>query len=443
MTNNQIQKQKVPRGYKETKIGLIPNDWDCVRLKDAAEVILSNVDKKMYEGQEPAFLCNYTDVYYNKYITKAIDFMKASASEREFERFSLLQDDVVITKDSEDRNDIAVSALVTEKLANVLCGYHLAIIRPNKKKLLGAFFNKYLELHPVRHYFSTLANGVTRFGLTYRSIRHSLVFLPSLFEQEKIADILSKWDEAIEKTERLISAKQKLKKALCQQLLTGKKRFPKYRSDSTKVDLILGKFSASWNIVPLHKIVKKVTRRNATGETHVLTASGQQGLIDQNDYFNRSVAGADLTGYYLLRNGEYAYNRSRMIGYPYGAIKRLDKYSQGVLSTLYLCFAINSPKVDSDFLKWYFEGGQIGHQLARVTPVGGRAHGLLNITADDFYNIKLMLPPEEEQKTIAGVLNTTQHEIELLEAQVKALKHQKRGLMQKLLTGKIRVKFKD
>lgn len=266
------------------------------------------------------------------------------------------------------------------------------------------------------------------------------IALPPLDEQEHIAAILDCFDRAAESTRCVRDAKKKLAHGLMQQLLSGRCRLSGFNQDGWIEHLLLGNVPCGWGVVSLSEVVKKVTRRNTDGEKHVLTASGRHGLVDQNDYFNRSVAGANLAGYYLLKNGEFAYNRSRMKGYQYGAIKRLDKYPQGVLSTLYLCFGIKSADVDSDYLQWYFEGGQMGRQLARVTPVGGRAHGLLNITAEDFYSIKIMLPPKDEQIAIAKVLNTAQREIDLLEDQLQAIKTQKKGLMQKLLTGQVRVK---
>ena len=115
-------------GYKETKVGWIPDEWGIGSLGDIASVFLSNVDKKSNSNEVDVFLCNYTDVYYNDYIKPDIDFMKATASKREIEKYKLRSGDVIITKDSETKEDIAVSAVVKEELPNLICGYHLAII---------------------------------------------------------------------------------------------------------------------------------------------------------------------------------------------------------------------------------------------------------------------------------------------------------------------------
>lgn len=266
------------------------------------------------------------------------------------------------------------------------------------------------------------------------------VAIPPLDEQRRITGIISEWDRAIELTERLVGAKQKMKLSLSQQLLKGKVRFAEFVKSGVRHQTLLGELPVDWAAIRFGEIVKKIKRKNTVDEDHVLTASGEFGLVDQREFFNRSVAGKDLSKYYLLKRGDFAYNRSAMKGYPYGAIKRLDRYEQGVLSTLYFCFElIDQARCDSDYLCHFFEGRLFDRQLRRITQVGGRAHGLLNITDGDFYSISIVLPSIEEQERIAAVLTTQDLEIEKLKEKLEALKEQKKGLMQKLLTGRIRV----
>ena len=172
-------------GYKKTKVGWIPKEWQVVRLKNCAEVLFSNVDKKTNNNEYPVKLCNYIDVYYNELITNKIDFMRATATQAEIKKFSLKKGDVIITKDSEDADDIAVPAFVAENFDNVLCGYHLALIRPDRNTLLGEYLSRLFQLHVFRHYFSTLANGVTRFGLTSQVTLQAQIPLLPLPEQKK------------------------------------------------------------------------------------------------------------------------------------------------------------------------------------------------------------------------------------------------------------------
>jgi type I restriction enzyme S subunit len=252
------------------------------------------------------------------------------------------------------------------------------------------------------------------------------IYQPKSEEQKEIARIIAVGDRSIDLTERLIAAKQERRSWLMQQLLTGKKRLPG--------------FDDEWQEIHIRDICMPVRRKNDKGVTHVLTASGEHGLVDQMEYFNRSVSGESLDGYFLLRRGEFAYNRSSMNGYPYGAIKRLDAYDEGVLSTLYICFRLTSESCFSDFYKHLFEAGILNRQLREVVQVGARAHGLLNITLHDFFSLKICCPPIEEQQHIAAIIDTADRELDLLRTQLDALREQKKGLMQQLLTGKVRVK---
>jgi type I restriction enzyme S subunit len=151
------------------------------------------------------------------------------------------------------------------------------------------------------------------------------------------------------------------------------------------------------------------------------------------------VAGADLSKYYLLRKGEFAYNRSAMNGYPYGATKRLDEHDEGALSTLYLCFAITDDKLDSDFLKHVFDSGVLDRQLRPIVRVGARAHGLLNVADDDFLSISIPFPELDEQQRIAELLTALNREIDLLAAQREKVDDYRRALLSRLLSGSLAV----
>jgi type I restriction enzyme S subunit len=261
--------------------------------------------------------------------------------------------------------------------------------------------------------------------ISAQQIREFQAWVPTLPEQQKIADILGTWDEALEKLDALIAAKDCRKQALMQQLLHAAAR---------KV----GHGHARYR---LGNVVERVTRKNTVGNDNVLTISAQDGLINQREYFNRNVAGADLSGYLLLQRGEFAYNRSSSLGFPYGALKRLDRYDAGVVSTLYLCFRIrDTSTVSADYLSHYFDGGYLNPGLRSVAKEGARAHGLLNVTADEFMELDIFLPPLPLQQKIAAVLDAADAELRLLRQQRAALDQQKRGLMQQLLTGRTRVK---
>jgi type I restriction enzyme S subunit len=199
-------------------------EWEDKYLNDFSKVIVSPVDKKTVEGEIPVELCNYTDVYYNTNITQKLTFMKATAKQSEIDKFTLEVDDVIITKDSETPGDIAVPALVSEDLNGVVCGYHLAIVRTDKQQADGAFINYLFSMPKTRYYFFTLATGATRFGLSIGGINKAHFCLPPLSEQQKIASVLTAADKEIEVLEAKLSHFKQEKKALMQQLLTGKRR---------------------------------------------------------------------------------------------------------------------------------------------------------------------------------------------------------------------------
>ncbi len=208
-------KRRLP-GFSET--------WREVQLKAIAKILISNVDKITSPDEKPVRLCNYTDVYYNDYITNSISFMEATAKPREIEKFKLLPGDVIITKDSETPEDIAIPAVVSEALNGVVCGYHLAIIRPQNRVANGVFLSKLLSAPAVRHYFFSLANGATRFGLTTDAIANAKLFVPELPEQQRIGEVLLSIDRGIENQAKQLDALKEQKKSLMQQLLTGKRR---------------------------------------------------------------------------------------------------------------------------------------------------------------------------------------------------------------------------
>ena len=179
---------------------------------------------------------------------------------------------------------------------------------------------------------------------------------------------------------------------------------------------------------------ERVTRKNSNNETDLpLTISSKDGLVDQISYFNKTVASKDMSGYYLLRNGEYAYNKSYSVGYDFGSIKRLDRYPMGALSTLYICFALK--KHDTDFIKAYFDSLKWYKEIYMISAEGARNHGLLNVPTDEFFATKHYLPENAaEQRKIADFLVALDRRIDAQQSLVDNLKKYKRGVVRTLLT---------
>src|SRR5680860_1068128 len=180
--------------YKDSGVpwlGEIPPHWEMKRLKQVSKIRLSNVDKLIQDGEEPVLLCNYVDVYKNDFITDRLTFMSATASSQEIEDFTVQQGDVLITKDSEAWNDIGVPAVVASELPGVLCGYHLAMIRPNKCKLNGEYLMRALSAPLIATQFHTSANGITRYGISLPDIKGASSPVPPLDEQATIVKYLA------------------------------------------------------------------------------------------------------------------------------------------------------------------------------------------------------------------------------------------------------------
>jgi type I restriction enzyme S subunit len=210
--------------FKDSDLGIVPKSWKIMELSKVSKILSSNVDKKTIENETLVSLCNYMDVYKNLIITREINFMKASAKKSEINKFLIKKDDVIITKDSETPDDIAISSYVSEDFDNVLCGYHLSIIRSNKSVVDGKFLSLFFKLDYTRHRFSILANGTTRFGLNLKEIENSKILVPSLEEQKKIANIIFSLDDEISTITKKFNKYIFLKKSLMQDLLTGKVR---------------------------------------------------------------------------------------------------------------------------------------------------------------------------------------------------------------------------
>ena len=195
-------------------------------------------------------------------------------------------------------------------------------------------------------------------------------------------------------------------------------------------------FEGEWIVFRLSDFADRVTRKNTDNETNPpLTISSKDGLVDQISYFNKTVASKDMSGYYLLKNGEFAYNKSYSVGYDFGSIKRLDRYPMGALSTLYICFMLK--KHDSNFIKVYFDSLKWYKEIYKISAEGARNHGLLNVPTDDFFSTKHNLPENiQEQRKIADFINLLNQRIEAQQLLLETIKKYKRGLLSAIFPGK-------
>ena len=223
--------------------------------------------------------------------------------------------------------------------------------------------------------------------------------LPQIQEQKKIGKMLSLLDERIATQNKIIEDLKKLKSAIIEKVFCS----PNQEHPMCRI----AGFEQALSTYKMSDFSSRIATKNKDSKCSlVLTIAAQYGLVNQESFFNKSVASENLSGYYLLHKGEFAYNRSYSAGYDWGAVKRLDNYDEGVLSTLYICFKINETIVDSDYLAYYFESTKWHRGLSDIAGEGARNHGLLNVSITDYFNTKHRFPVIEEQKAIAKMLNT-------------------------------------
>ena len=284
--------------------------------------------------------------------------------------------------------DIAASKIKGAINQAILC-----IRTKQNKKFIESVWNKHVSKN-LRKY---LQGG--QGNLSADIVKGISFFFPTLKEQEKIANLVSLLDERIATQNKIIEDLKKLKSAIIEKVFCSpNKKNPMCRIEG---------FEQALSTYKMSDFSSRIATKNKDSKCSlVLTIAAQYGLVNQESFFNKSVASENLTGYYLLHKGEFAYNRSYSAGYDWGAVKRLDNYDEGVLSTLYICFKINETIVDSDYLTYYFESTKWHRGLSDIAGEGARNHGLLNVSITDYFNTKHRFPVIEEQKAIAKMLNT-------------------------------------
>ena len=248
----------------------IPKVWRLVPLGEVADVAFSGVDKRTVEGELSVQLCNYTDVFYNPRIHSGMEFMAATATPIECDRWALRKGDVLFTKDSETADEIGIPSYVAEDMAAVLCGYHLGLARPKTNAVNGAFLARTLASRGCAREFARIANGITRFGLTLDATRSLPILLPPLPEQQAIAAVLDSIDDAIERTGAVIAATEQLRDSLLNQLLT--RGVPGWHTEWKDV-ASLGTIPADWEVVRLGEVTEvafsSVDKKTVEGEIPV------------------------------------------------------------------------------------------------------------------------------------------------------------------------------
>ena len=416
----QIRRGEVPAGYKKTKVGVVPNEWEETRFKK----MFSRLSRKNKENNDNVLTIS---AQYGL-ISQRDFFNKDIASDDKSNYFLLHKGEFAYNKSYS--NGYPFGALKRLDM------YDKGIVSPlyicfsaNENNECPDFYVHYFEAGMMNREIQAFAQeGARNHGLLNISVDdffNSYLLMPPRPEQEKIAEILSAQNKLIALKEKLVEEKKRQKKALMQQLITGKKRLPGFSEDRVSLRL--------------KQVAERITRKNAIANNNVLTISAQYGLINQFEFFDKEIASEDKSNYYLLMQNEFAYNKSYSANYPFGAIKKLTRCDMGIVSPLYICFRIVGNEVSTEYMEHYFEAGLMNSEIQSFAQEGARNHGLLNISVEDFFQSKIVIPPYEEQIAIAKILSSIAQEIDLLQQTLEQEKRKKKALMQLLLTGIVRV----
>ena len=341
---------------------------------------------------------------------------------------SFLQNgDVIVADTAEDFTVGKCSEIAGLNDVVVLSGLHTIPYRPIEKFASG-YLGYYLNSSAYHNQLIPLMHGIKVTSISKSAMQDTdIVYPKSVEEQGKIGNYFQSLDHLITLHQRKCEETKKLKKYMLQ------KMFP--QNGQTVPEIRFVGFTDAWEQRKLGDLVDRVTRKNQDLVSELpLTISAQYGLIDQNEFFDKRVASKDVSGYYLIENGEFAYNKSTSTDAPWGAVKRLDRYENGVLSTLYIVFGIkeNNP-VDSDFLVSYYSTNLWHKGIHEIAAEGARNHGLLNIAPADFFETELTIPQDiEEQKKIGKYFEELERLITLHQHKCEELQNMKKFMLQNM-----------
>jgi len=423
-------------------------------LANLADIRISNVDKKTVHGEMSVQLCNYMDVYTHDYIRNGLDFMQASASPGEIERYGLRRGDVLLTKDSETPDDIGIAAVVADEIPGLVCGYHLALLRPRTERVDPVYLAKQLGSEEIVRRFARLATGSTRYGLSYTAISEAEMRVPELGVQKRISEILSTMDEAIEQTEKLIEKHQQIKAGLMHDLFTrgltadGRLRPPHREAPQLYKDSPLGPIPNEWETRQLRQVSLSISDgpfgSNLKTEHYVPEPGVRvvrlqnigEGFYDDSDrtYVDESHA-CELIRHQVLPGdvlvaglGEDRHPTGRACSYPEGIGPAINKAD---------CFRLRAnPALSSnDFIMNYLNSAHARWQVRRLEQ--GVTRRRCNASA--LAEVKVLLPDAPEQSKIVEAIRRASQASDSAEKTRAQLVRIRRGLMHDLLAGVVEV----
>lgn len=388
---------------------LISEGWQKVALGEFMEFKNGiNADKSAY-GQGTKFV-NIMDVFRKSFLKKDDITGLVRITDKQLSEYSVIHGDILFNRTSETREEIAYSTVYTDKETVTFGGF---VIRGRQKKqlLLPAFAGYCFKNATTRTEMIRRSQGAVRANIGQKDLNKIPILIPPKHEQEKIAQILSDCDTIIEKTEAIIAAKQK-------------------RFEWLKTSMIN---KGGHKKTQVSDFIFEISSRNRNNQIdRILSVTNRNGFVLSEEQFERRIASANLSNYKIVEWGQYAYNPARI---NVGSIARLDGWGEGILSPMYVVFGLECEKVDSDYFLHWLSSSEAKERIKNSAQGSVRD----SVSFGDLGAIPIALPDIKIQKSIAYDLNLAQKEIVHLISAAEKYQIQKRGLIQKLLTGKWRI----
>ncbi|BAP62890.1 restriction endonuclease subunit S [Methanococcus maripaludis] len=413
--------------YRETKLGVIPKDWDVIEIEKTRDPkdrysftggpFGSDLKSEHYaeEGVRVLQLQNIGDGVF-------LDDYRIYTSESKADELiscNIYPGEIIISKMAEPLARACIIPDFDNRYLMCSDGIRLKVdvTKYDRNYIFYTINSSNFRNNAIKH-----GNGTTRLRIGLSELKNLQIPLPPLPEQQKIAEILSTWDIQIENLENLISKKIETKKGLMQNLLTGKVRFPGFEDE--------------WKEVKLGDILNEFSEKTHENNQHMILSVTKTGIIPQSEQFNKQVASSDNAGYKILRYGNLVFSSMNLW---MGSLDILRTYEIGIVSPAYKTFKINYSLVDIDFIQDFLKSKHM-IWIYNINSEQGASIVRRNLDLDGLLSTKIMLPELREQQKIGKMLSTQDKEIDLLKQKLELVKTQKKGLMQNLLTGKIRVK---
>ncbi len=412
----QIKDGKIPKGYKKENAYIIPKSWNnvflgkIIKFKNGLNYGKNDIGKKIK-------ILGVGD-FKNRFLISPEELEEIQINSF-YEEYLLKNGDLVFVR-SNGNKDLIGRVIFCENLKEDITYSGFTIRgRLNSDEFIDKYCAYYCSSNLVKKQYMENGGGTNISNLNQKILSNIQIIKPSISEQKKIIEVINVWDKSISLKEKLIFEKEKQKQGLCERLLTGKVR--------------LSGFSSEDKPKKLRRYITEIKLRNIDNkETRILSVTNKLGFILQADQFERVVASENLTSYKIVSKGEFAYNPSRI---NVGSIDLLSSFESGLLSPMYVIFKCNDGLI-KEYLYYFLKSNLFLNYIPKLLQGSVRD----SLSFDSLQTVPMFIPSVQEQKAISKILLTADKEINLLKKELEALKNQKKGLMQLLLTGIVRVK---